>query len=62
MSALDFFVDFVFKGRIEDVGLDSAPEKWAENLGTDCVGDKSGNSKRLRWDYGQERNQSCSVY
>jgi hypothetical protein len=52
MSALSFFVDFAVNGHIEDVGLNSTPEEWAESLGTDFVDDKSKSNKRLRRDYG----------
>lgn len=52
MSALDFFVDFALNGRIQGVGLNSTPEMWTEDLGTDYIDDKSKNGKRLRRDYG----------
>jgi hypothetical protein len=51
-SALNFFAGLAVNGQIQGVGLNSAPEQWAENLGTDFLDDKSKSNKRLRRDYG----------
>lgn len=51
-SVLNFLADFAIPGQIEGVGLNSAPEEWAENLGTDFIDEKSKSNKRLRRDYG----------
>jgi hypothetical protein len=52
VPALNFFVDFAVSGRVEGVGLDSAPEDWSEHLGKDYIDDISKSKKRLRRDYG----------
>ena len=52
MTSLDFFVGFAASGRVEGVGLNSAPEDWSDHLGADFIDDKSKSKKRLRRDYG----------
>ncbi|WAL66853.1 hypothetical protein ORV05_03325 [Amycolatopsis cynarae] len=67
MSVPEFLAGFAMTGRIEGVGLDSTPDEWERQLGSDFVDDHD--RKQFRRDYGlvelgfwrEEGNWTCGL-